>query len=87
MAGVIGSMFIQTLIADYIEPLKVMENPDFSGLITALLYMAGIYLTGALCALLYNQLMIVISQNTMRNIRNDMFIKMQNCLLNILTQK
>lgn len=77
LAGVIGSMFIQTLIADYIEPLKVMENPDFSGLITALLYMAGIYLTGALCALLYNQLMIVISQNTMRNIRNDMFIKMQ----------
>lgn len=77
LAGVVGSMFIQTLIADYIEPLKVMENPDFSGLITALLYMAGIYLTGALCALLYNQLMIVISQNTMRNIRNDMFIKMQ----------
>ena len=36
LAGVIGSMFIQTLIADYIEPLKVMENPDFSGLITAL---------------------------------------------------
>ena len=39
--------------------------------------MAGIYGAGVLSALLYNQFMIIISQNTMRSIRDDMFIKLQ----------
>ena len=39
--------------------------------------MAGIDAAGMLSALMYNQLMIIIAQNTMRSIRDDMFIKMQ----------
>lgn len=77
LASVAGSMFIEVLIDDYIKPLQGQLNPDFSNLITAILYMAGIYGAGVLCALLYNQFMIIISQNTMRTIRDDMFIKLQ----------
>ncbi len=77
LASVAGTMFIKTLLTDYVNPLIGTENPDFSNVITAICYMAGIYAAGMLSALVYNQLMIIISQNTMRSIRNDMFIKMQ----------
>jgi ATP-binding cassette subfamily B protein len=48
LAGVMGSKFIQTLIDDYINPLMKAENPQFGGLIHALLTMACIYTAGIL---------------------------------------
>lgn len=76
MASVLGTMFIEKLLTS-IKPLIGQQNPDFTNVIRAILTMAGIYAAGAFCALLYNQFMIIISQNTMRSIRDDMFIKMQ----------
>ena len=40
VAGVAGSMFLQTLIDDYIAPLLLEAAPVFSGLARALLQMA-----------------------------------------------
>ena len=77
LASIAGTMFINSLLSDYVLPLVGTKNPDFSGVITAICYMAGIYAAGMLSALMYNQLMIIIAQNTMRSIRDDMFIKMQ----------
>ena len=77
LASIAGSMFINTLLSDYVQPLIGTANPDLSGIVKAISYMAGIYGAGVLSALLYNQFMIIISQNTMRSIRDDMFIKLQ----------
>ena len=77
LASIAGSMFINTLLSDYVQPLIGTSNPDLSGIVKAISYMAGIYGAGVLSALLYNQFMIIISQNTMRSIRDDMFIKLQ----------
>ncbi len=72
-----GSMFIQILIDQYIEPLLLTEHPVFSGLIRVLLIMGGIYLIGAVCTLLYSQFMVNISQGCLKDIRDDMFNHMQ----------
>ena len=72
-----GSMFIQILIDQYIEPLLLTEHPVFSGLIRVLLLMGGIYLIGAVCTLLYSQFMVNISQGCLKDIRDDMFNHMQ----------
>ena len=76
-ANTVGSMFIQVLIDQYIEPLLLSDHPVFNGLISVLLLMGIIYLIGALCTLLYSQFMVNISQGCLKNIRDDMFNHMQ----------
>ena len=77
LANIQGTLFTQTLIDSYIVPLLGMDNPDFSGLAHAIARVACFYAVGALSAYIYNRIMINVSQGTMRNIRNDMFSKME----------
>ena len=77
-ATVRGTLFIQTLIDDYIYPLIGMDNPDFSALVQAIVQMACIYLFGVVCSYGYNRLMVNVSQGTLRNIRVGLFEKMES---------
>ena len=76
-ANVAGSLFLRTLIDDYISPLLLEASPVFTELLKAILLMAGIYVLGALSSLLYMRFMVVISQSTLKEIRDDMFAVMQ----------
>ena len=77
IAGVAGSMFLGTLIDDYITPLLLETNPVFTGLLKAILIMALVYLTGVLSTLIYTRIMARISQGVLKEIRDEMFNKMQ----------
>ena len=78
LAGAASSMFLQSLIDDYITPLLASAGvPDYSGLIKALTVMAVIYLAGALSTYLYNRQMVTAAQGTLKTIRDEMFEKMQ----------
>ena len=77
VASVSGSLFLGTLIDNYIVPLAAMANPDFSGLLRVILMMACLYLVGALCAFAYNRIMVTISQGVQKRIRDDLFGHMQ----------
>lgn len=77
LANIQGTLFMQTLIDEYITPLLGTQNPDFSGLTQAIFRVACFYAIGVVSSYLYNRIMIVVSQGTMRNIRNDMFNKME----------
>ncbi len=77
IASVTASTFIKTLIDDYITPMIAEASPDFSGLLTQLVYMACIYVTGMVCGYLYNRLMVVVAQGVLKNVRDDMFAHMQ----------
>lgn len=73
----VSSLFLQVLIDDYISPLLISLEPDFSGLLRAISIMALIYITGVISTLMYNRLMANISQNILKKVRNDMFSHMQ----------
>ena len=77
VASVASSLFIKTLIDDYITPLVGAENPDFLPLIGALAVMATIYVIGILSTLFYNRTMAKVSQNILKDIRSSMFRHMQ----------
>lgn len=77
-AGVLGSMFTQVVIDDYITPLLLMDQPDYSGLLRAIFTMGAVYLVGVVCTILYNRLMVTISQGCLKHIRDDMFYHMQS---------
>ncbi len=72
-----GTMFMQSLIDDYITPLLGSKNPDFSGLAGAIGRVAGFYALGIVAAYLHARLMVYVTQGTLRNIRNEMFVHME----------
>ncbi len=77
VANVAGSMFLRTLIDDYIAPLLLEASPVFTGLIRAITQMALIYLVGVASTFLYNWLMVSISQGVLKTVRDSMFAHMQ----------
>lgn len=78
LATLRGTLFMQTLIDDYIVPMTKTQNPDFSGLAGALLSLAVTYGIGILCAYGYNRIMVNISQGTMRKLRIQLFTHMES---------
>ena len=78
VATVLGTTFIQPLIDNLITPLIGTENPDFSRLLMSLGIMASIYFVGIMCTALYSQLMVYISQKSLKNVRDTMFARLQN---------
>lgn len=77
IASVAESLFLQTLIDDYISPLLKDKNPVFTELLQILTVMGTIYIVGILASYLYSRLMAVVSQGVLRDIRNEMFTKME----------
>ena len=82
LVNVANSLFIKSLIDDYITPLLGNPNPDYSSLIKALSVMAGIFAVGVISTFVYMRIMVVITQGILTKIRNDMFAKMQTLPLN-----
>ena len=73
-----GTLFMQTLIDDYIVPLTQSASPDYGPLAHALFLMACIYAVGIVCSYAYNRIMVNISQGTMRRLRDELFSHMES---------
>lgn len=78
LANVQGTLFIQSLIDDYITPLMNTSLPDFTPLLFAMARVAGFYLLGAASTFAYSKLMVYVTQGTMRNLRIDIFSHMES---------
>ena len=76
-AMVMGNLFIKTLIDDYIAPFLTQSSPDFTPLLRQLVRMGLIFLAGALSTLAYNQIMVYVTQGTLRSLRCDLFRHME----------
>ena len=72
-----GTMFMRTLIDDYILPLIGKENPQFDALASAIFRVAVFYAIGVVASFTQSRILINIGQGTLRNIRNDLFEKME----------
>ena len=70
-AMVAGSYFLKPLVNNYILP------GDFVGLAKMLVILGTIFVVGALAAYGYARIMVHVAQNTISNIRTDLFNKMQ----------
>jgi len=79
VTSVLGNMFIKNLYDDFIVPLLESEDKvkDFSGLLNWIRMVAILFGFGVLANLFQGQIMLVISNNVLRNVRDDMFKHMQ----------
>ena len=72
-----GTMFMRTLIDEYILPLIGKENPEFDALAAAIFRVAVFYAIGVAASFTQSRILINVGQGTLRNIRNDLFEKME----------
>lgn len=73
-----GSVFLQTLIDDYITPLTQSADPNYGGLAKAILFLASIYALGILSTYIWNRVMINISLGTLNDTRESLFKHMES---------
>ncbi len=76
-SSVAGNLYLQTLIDDYIVPLVGVQNPVYTSLIKAIITMIFIYGVGVIASFLSSRLMVRASEGTLKEIRDEMFVKMQ----------
>ena len=77
LANVQGTMFMQRLIDDYIQPMVESGSRDFGPLLAAMGRVAGYYLVGIAMAYTYNIIMVYVTQGTLVKLRNEMFEHME----------
>ena len=77
IAAMIGNSFMQIIIDDYI--LKMIETGEdlFPELRRVVAAMAAVFFAGALGTLFYNRIIAIIGQRVLKEIRDDLFVKMQ----------
>ncbi len=78
LANVQASLFLQTLMDDYIVPMTQQQNPDFAPLAAALVRVGIIYVIGILAAWLNARTMVNVTQGTLRNLRIQLFTHMES---------
>ena len=78
LANVQASLFLKTLMDDYIVPMTQQQDPDFAPLAAALLRVGIIYVIGILAAWLNARIMVNVSQCTLRNLRVQLFTHMES---------
>lgn len=73
-----GTMFIQSLIDDYIAPLLANGGSDYGPLLGAMGRVAGFYAIGIIATLVQQKMLIYISQGSIKYMRDELFSHMQD---------
>ena len=73
-----GTMFLKTLIDDFIVPLTKSAHPDFDPLAKEIFRVACFYLFGTVASFIQGRALVVITQGSLKDLRNEMFSKMQS---------
>ena len=75
----LGAVYPSMMIKELISVIgNVLESKaEFSEIAVLITRSAGVFALAILSMLTYNQLMVIVSQSVLRDIRNDMFEKMQ----------
>lgn len=75
--GVLFASFLQIFVDDYVVPLLISSNPDFTNVDRLIVYMAAISLMGVIASLVYSKVTVTITEKVIKKIRDDMFTHMQ----------
>lgn len=71
------TLFMKSLIDDYIMPLTEAAVPDYTPLAKALISLSCVLVVGIICSYGYNRIMVSVSQGTMKRLRIQLFTHME----------
>ena len=72
-----STLFMRTLIDDYIIPLTQQAVPDYGPLARAMLLLTAVLLSGVAASYAFNWIMVTVSQGTMKRLRIELFTGME----------
>lgn len=72
------TLFMQTLIDQYIMPLMGQADPDFTPLAKRLIKLGVVLAAGIISTYAYNRIMVTVSQGTMKRLRVQLFSHMES---------
>lgn len=72
------TLFMQTLIDQYIMPLMGQTDPDFTPLANRLIKLGVVLAAGIISTYAYNRIMVTVSQGTMKRLRVQLFSHMES---------
>ena len=72
------TLFMQTLIDQYIMPLMGRADPDFTPLANRLIKLGVVLAAGIISTYAYNRIMVTVSQGTMKRLRVQLFSHMES---------
>lgn len=72
-----GTLFMRELIDVYILPYIGSDTPDFSALLEAMARVGGFYLLGVIASFVQARIMVVVTQGTMKRMRDEVFDHME----------
>ncbi len=72
------TLFMQTLIDQYIMPLMGQADPDFTLLANRLIKLGVVLAAGIISTYAYNRIMVTVSQGTMKRLRVQLFSHMES---------
>ncbi len=78
LVNVKSALFMGSIIDDHITPLLLQAVPDYSGLLSAVLKMAGIYALGILFVVAYELILSMVSNRILLQIREEVFSHLQS---------
>lgn len=78
LANGVGTLFIQSLVDDYIVPLKNAHSTDFTPLLHAMIPIAVFYCVGVISTFAYQKIMIYVSQGSIKKMRERLFAHMED---------
>jgi ATP-binding cassette subfamily B multidrug efflux pump len=77
VAAMLGNALMQVIIDDYILKMVNTGEDLFGGLAGVVIVRAIIFAVGAFGTLFYNRCIAIIGQKVLKEVRDDMFVKMQ----------
>ena len=77
-ASMAMTYFTKILIDDFIEPNIGNQNYDNWPLIKTLILFGAFYLFGVICSLVNQKLIVIVTQGTLKKIRDDLFRHMES---------
>ena len=78
VATTTSSVFLGSLIDDYVVPLLGQQTADFHPLLIALIKLGALFAVGVFASWLQSYLMAIVSQRMLKEVRDDMFSHMQS---------
>lgn len=72
------TLFMQTLIDQYIMPLMGQADPDFTPLANRLIKLGVVLAAGIISTYAYNRIMVTVSKGTMKRLRVQLFSHMES---------
>ena len=72
------TLFMQTLIDQYIMPMMGQTDPDFTPLANRLVKLGVVLAAGIISTYAYNRIMVTVSQGTMKRLRVQLFSHMES---------